>query len=558
MRRRFAASLLFLGLIVSGIGFARAADPDRLADDEQTVRAAGAGTDGPALLDFLRKNTLTDADRRRIVLLVRQLGDDDFDVREKASADLVGFGARAVAFLRPATEDRDPEVARRAANCLLHLERGGMSTPAPGRALAAAVRLVAARKPAGAAEVLLDYLPQSDEETLFEELQTALVALAVREGKAEPALAAALTAEASLRRGAAGAALARAGVADHRDAVRKLLKDPEPAVRLRVGLALAAAREKHAVPVLIDLLGRLPPEQVWPVVDLLERMAGEKAPAVSLGTDAEGRGKCRDAWAAWWRDHGAGVEMPAAEALRTFRGHRLIVICDYGTVSELDRDGKLCWQVGGLQSAMDAQVLPGNRILAAEYSGRVSERTLKGEIVWVKDVPSAMQCQRLANGSTFVVSPYRLLEFDPAGKEKLLYSHNRGGTALVAARKQRNGNIITVDSDGLCRTLDAGGKELSSFPTGKVSNSCLDVLPNGHILITRFFDGKVTEHDARGTVVWQIDFPSPFSAQRLPNGNTLVACHEPARVVELDRAGKIVWEHRTESPNHRPWFASGR
>ena len=106
--------------------------------------------------------------------------------------------------------------------------------------------------------------------------------------------------------------------------------------------------------------------------------------------------------------------------------------------------------------------------------------------------------------------------------------------------------------------LDATGKELIRFPVGKISNNCLDVLPNGHVLVAKFFDGKVTEYDAKGKVVQELECPSPFSAHRLPNGHTVVACHEPARVVELDRAGKIIWEYKAESPNHRPWHANGR
>jgi HEAT repeat protein len=544
-----------LGLVVSVVS--PADGPGPLAEDEQALRAAGVGADGPALLAFFKRQALSDADRARLPRLIEQLGDDEFDVRERASAGLLAVGPRAVPLLRQAARGPDREVSRRAEECLRKLEADGQTGGPAVPVLSAAARLLAARKPDGAAAVLLDYLPFAEDETVVAEVETALAAVALREGKAEPALVRSLTDAAPLRRGVAGAALARAGVAEHRDAVRKLLQDPDLAARQRVALALAVGRDREAVPVLIDLLGRLPPEQAWPVEELLCGLAGEKAPAVALGADDAGRAKCRDAWAAWWREHGAALDMTALERPRALLGHTLFVVPDYGTVTEIGRDGKVRWQIGGLGCPFEARVLPGERVLVAEYNGLVTERNLKGEILWQKAVPRALQCQRLANGNTLLVSSNAVVECEPGGKEKVLYTRS-GANSLLAARKLRTGQMVVVESGGTCLRLDAAGKELSRFELGRISNNCLEVLPNGNLLVPRFFDAKVVEYDARGQAVWQAAFPSPFTAQRLPNGHTLIACHEPPRVVELDRAGKVVWERAMESANHRPWFASRR
>ena len=53
------------GLCPLGFGPHGAADPDPAAEDEQTLRTADLPTDGPGLLDFLRKRTLADADHFR-------------------------------------------------------------------------------------------------------------------------------------------------------------------------------------------------------------------------------------------------------------------------------------------------------------------------------------------------------------------------------------------------------------------------------------------------------------------------------------------------------------
>src|SRR5437763_827931 len=85
--------------------------------------------------------------------------------------------------------------------------------------------------------------------TRADEARLALAAVAVKDGKPDPAIVAALSDKSPLLRGSAAEVLTRAGVASQKEAVRALLKDPEPSVRLRVGLTLARARDKEAMPV---------------------------------------------------------------------------------------------------------------------------------------------------------------------------------------------------------------------------------------------------------------------------------------------------------------------
>src|SRR5262245_16951679 len=118
-----AAILLALGPAAPD----RAAEPDRVKADEQLLKDARVASDGPALLEFFRKRTIDVADEAKMRALVRQLGDDDFDVRESASAQLTALGAVAVPLLKQAMKDTDIEVARRAQNCLQQIERGQTS-----------------------------------------------------------------------------------------------------------------------------------------------------------------------------------------------------------------------------------------------------------------------------------------------------------------------------------------------------------------------------------------------------------------------------------------------
>jgi hypothetical protein len=188
-------------------------EPDPGAADEQLLKAAGVGVDGPALLAFLRTQGPDPARLRQIKELIRQLGADDFDAREKAVEGLVARGAAARPLLQEATRSQDPEVARRARDCLRRLG------PVEDRqVVAAAVRLAACRQPAGSAEVLLGALPGAGEE-LAREIKAALAALAPAEGAA---LARALQDKDPVRRAAAAAALGKDGGAYLRQPGRRL------------------------------------------------------------------------------------------------------------------------------------------------------------------------------------------------------------------------------------------------------------------------------------------------------------------------------------------------
>lgn len=186
--------------------------------DEQTLQTAKVAADGAVLLEFLRQRTLPDAQRTQLKVLIRQLADDSFEVREKAKTDLVAQGAVAVPLLTQAAQDPDPEIANRVKRCLELINK----TPDTA-VLSAVIRLLAVRRPAGAAEVLLAYLPSAPTEAVAQEVQSTLHAVALREGKPDNALVQALEDKDPQRRAAAAAALGRNGQATPERAGQRLL-----------------------------------------------------------------------------------------------------------------------------------------------------------------------------------------------------------------------------------------------------------------------------------------------------------------------------------------------
>jgi HEAT repeat protein len=499
-------------------------------------------TDGPALLAEFRQRTLGPDDLDKLLGLLKALDADTPDARQKAAGELVAFGPYAVGLIREASKTAAGEKLRllEEAQRLIALKE---ARPLP----AAAARLVALRKPDGAAAALLAYLPFAEDEGMTAELHSALTALAARDGKADPAVVRALDDPLPLRRTIAAEALCRVAGPEERSALHKLLRDADPVVRLRVALALTSAKDKEAVPVLIDLLAELPAGQEWQAQEPLFLLAGDDAPKEAPGADAESRKKCRDAWAAWWKQNGEKVDLARLDGPARLLGYTLLVLVNnnsVGRVVELGRDGKPRWQIDNLQYPVDAWMLGSNRVLIGEWNGRrVTERDLKGNVLWEKNnLPGQVtNCQRLANGNTFVATDSAVLEVDRTGK--VVFSHNVG---LIAGYKSANGLITCLTNDGRCLRLDPSGKEVKSFPSGRGPSwtSGIDVLPNGNVLVSQTDRNKVAELNSDGKTVWQADAPGITTATRLPNGHTLVASHNMSSVTELDRSGKVVWEHK--------------
>src|SRR5437868_1805066 len=100
--RRHAIRAVLVGVIATcALAPARAAEPNSLAD-EQFLRSAGLGTDGPKLLEFFRKRTAQTADPDVVRKLVAQLSDKVPEKREQAVAELIAIGVPAVPELRAA------------------------------------------------------------------------------------------------------------------------------------------------------------------------------------------------------------------------------------------------------------------------------------------------------------------------------------------------------------------------------------------------------------------------------------------------------------------------
>src|SRR5262249_33308004 len=157
------------------------------------------------------------------------------------------------------------------------------------------------------------------------------------------------------------------------------------------------------------------------------------------------------------------------------------------------KDNKQRWAITGLLNPWDAQVLPGNRVLIAEYNGqRVTERDLKGNIVWQKQVPSwPMSAERLRNGQTFIVCRNLLLLVDRSGRELLKVER---GHDIMSARRLANGQMVVVTSNRQILRLDRSGKQIKMAAIPNVFYNQNEVLNNGNVLVPLGWNNRVIEY----------------------------------------------------------------
>jgi hypothetical protein len=536
---------LLLFLVLGPAPLPRCAASSPKAPEEQLLQENGVSADGPGLLDFFRQRSPA-ADRRRLEQLVRQLGSADFAERQQASRALLAWGPGALPLLKQALASEDPEVVRRAKACL---EQTGQRSETA--LVTAALRLLARRQPPGAVEALLAFAPAAEDPVVEGELLAALNAIGRPHGKMDPTLAAALAADAPARRAVAAYVLAAQGDKPQRQAVRRLLDDPSPRVRLRAAHGLLIAGDRAACPALIRLLREAPLPLAWQAEGLLFKVAGDRGPAVSLGSGtAAARDRAAAAWEGWWRQRSGTLDLHGWQQ----RQGRLTVIVEpeADVVWECGPDGGRRWELRGLQGPMDAQVLAEGRVLVPEIQGqRVTERAFTGEVLWQKRLPKEFPCacQRLPNGDTFIATRQRLLAVRPGGAEAWSRSPP-AGFIIVAARWLPDAHVVCLSSEGVVLEFDAAGRAVQSVslktPAGGWGG--VEKLANGHYLVAlEAVPDGVREVDERGESVWRHRLPKagPGHATRLGSGDILIADAAGHRVLVVNRRGEVLWSQKT-------------
>ena len=158
-------------------------------------------------------------------------------------------GPLVTPMLRAALKDPDLEVVKRAQRCLEQID-----TTRELPLSLSAVRLVGERHPAGAAEVLLDYIAFAGDTLLESEVLKSLAKLALGTSKIDDVVMKALESPVASKRAAAAYLVAQSPLAAQREKVLDRLNDADALVRFRVAQGLLQMNDARALPVLVGLL----------------------------------------------------------------------------------------------------------------------------------------------------------------------------------------------------------------------------------------------------------------------------------------------------------------
>jgi outer membrane protein assembly factor BamB len=257
--------------------------------------------------------------------------------------------------------------------------------------------------------------------------------------------------------------------------------------------------------------------------------------------DDPGNTKRRSSWERWWAQEGPRLDLSHLSMLPGYIGLTLVPEMHANKVWECGKDGKPLWEITGLSCPIDAQALPGNRLLVAELNGNaVTERDRSGKILWRHHIGTPIACERLSNGQTFIATNSRLLVVSRDGKETTTYNAENG-FFIHSVQRLSNGHIACVSMEGTVREIDAAGKVLCSVPLPISGGwSGVEGVSGNRYLVVNNNQGKVMEVDRTGKALWEFHAPGACYASRLPNGNTLVVSNRSG-LLEVDRAGKTLW-----------------
>src|SRR5207253_722553 len=106
-------------------------------------------------------------------------------------------------------------------------------------------------------------------------------------------------------------------------------------------------------------------------------------------------------------------------------------------------------------------------LLAESFANRVTERNLKGEILWQKELTEPLVAQRLPNGNTFIATKTQMVEVNAKGDEVGPRRDFRAGEQIMRAQRTTRGYVLVLaDNSGAsrCLYLNAAGREIHSFP----------------------------------------------------------------------------------------------
>ena len=325
--------------------------------------------------------------------------------------------------------------------------------------------------------------------------------------------------------------------------------EPDVAHPVRAAFAKVRAGDASALRRLVEELDSAPAPLRRRVLEFLYRLADDEAPPEAWDGDKDERVAAREAWLAW-TDRFAKSGKPSVPEPARFRDRTLVVLLDMGQVAMLDSSDKPLWMIRRADFPLDAEPLPGNRVLLAENkANRVVIRSRTGAVLWEHAVDSPLVAQAVEDDRVFVATRSELFEVDRAGRRVRSWTRPDGETYMRAMRLPDGGLAVVTFRQRFIQ-LDPSGRVTRAFPViVTTSGGRIDVAPDGRVLVPMMVQDRVVEYAGDGEIVRSFNITEPIIAQRLPSGHVMVTSMDERMAVEFDATGRRIW--RFESPAGR-------
>lgn len=532
---------LVLALLAAAAAAQESPAPNEPSADEKAVQSFGLASDTASLCRLIAPPPADEATREAVLSAIEGLSDPDYDVREESARRLLLMGPTILPLLEESRDVPDLEASDRILQILETLSGDAYRT-----AVESALRLLAARRAAVAVDPLLEFLDRTADDSL-----APLAVIALRTSVDAGSLPRVVEWADSRDRPAARRAsvvrvLGESALEAVREELSAMLEDPAPEVRLEAASALFAAGEAAAAPALLDLLEPAHAVEIrYRAEYALRRVLGPGFDYNAYGP-SDDRAKSIERWRRWWTEEGAAGARPDRPEVGPEQGVTTIVDHSGNRIIEVDREGKILWEIGDIRGPCRAEWLPnGNLLVGGGYSERLFEVGRDKKEVWAAPLQTMyVDCDRLDNGNTLVTSYTErfVAELDREGRKVWTYA-GPGIRSLTDADRLANGNTLICDyaASRLFEVSPAGEVvwELATLAAPYEA----DRLPNGNTIVAESSGGRVSEIDRDGKVVWKYEgLVGSHHVDRLPSGNTLICDSEGDRVLEVTPEGKVVWE----------------
>ena len=413
----------------------------------------------------------------------------------------------------------------------------------------ALVRLITLVRPENAIEIILAFIPSCHDDNIQDLLAECLGLYLNDQNTIPAALIAASTSSIEEIRTFAGRVLAQSPNEIAQRTCTTLLSDSSVRVRFEVAKESIKNQNKSAIPILIELMTKVPAEKAETIDQTLRAIAKDKSPESKNDNKADAA-----AWNTWWLKEGTQLVLtPGAKVQDALKNFLVVESFNQekksGRVFLINPSGKILWEIANLSNPTDALLLPNNKILITEQgANRITERDIKGNISWEKSATNPFLSQRLSNGNIFIASRNKIVEVGRNGNE--IFSFSYPNETILAACKTRTNEYALLSYNGVFLKLDSKGNEVSKsripFPTNFGINGGA-ITQNDRVLVSIPTLNKIMEFNFNGQSTWESTITMPGIPTKLPNGNVVAPSLNGSKIVEIQMDGKIIYESAPNS-----------